>query len=276
MNKLVKSVKKLTKKMTLTHLLVALLVVALVVAVVHSQRNQENFSWWSRWIAETVRVAQQAAAKKVALTKQYSRTNWERIYMPTQPDWAPAKLNLITPWINSHRAYLRFNGEPPPLDGGTWQTKCAYIGKIDESIRPVDLTIETNNLKTIGGDSLANGVYKYLDFNKCQAICDFHSAPETSKGQWKGGCIGFNITFDRHARNKDEKVKCVFYSNPNSYNPPTSSIPGLGGKLSKRMQNNWDKNAKGKPPNPKWWGLRERRAKWTYWPRKSKEAGECH
>lgn len=270
MNKLVKSVKKFTKKMTLTHLLVALLVVALVVAVIHRQSNQENFSWWS-WYQDYWRRQQEAMAKIIRaaqLTKQYTRANWERTYMPTQRDWAPAKPDSINKWIETQKKYLKLedNGEKP-LQNGTWQTKCAWRGKIDQSIRPVDLTIESNNLKTIGEAD----VYKDLDFKKCQAICDFHSAPETAKGQWEGGCTGFNITFERSG-NRD--VKCVFYSKSNSYNPPTSSISGLTRKLNKKMRFNWNKNAKAKQPKPNvWWGLKYRSAIWTYWPRK--ESHEC-
>lgn len=276
MNKLVKSVKKLTKKMTLTHLLVALLVVALVVAVVHSQRNQENFSWWSWYsnywkrqqeaIAEAARAAaraaQVAAAKKVALTSQYTRKDWKMQGYPHDKD-----TNIsMNRWIVKHLYYLKNqdNGKEKPLDG-TWDTKCAWRGKLDRSITPVDLDVEEANLKAIGEPN----VYKDLNFKKCQAICDFHSAPETSKGQWGGGCVGFNIT---HQQFGSRAAECVFYSNQSvGYRPTQAFGLGLTKKLNDRMRSNWDKNAKKHTPETlrkaTWWGLKNPTAKWTYWPR---------
>ena len=280
MNKLVKSVKKLTKKMTLTHLLVALLVVALVVAVVHSQRKQENFNWWSWYqnywrrqqeaVAKAAqaaaRAAQAAADKQVTLTKQYTRKDWK------MPLWNSDKDTNISMnrWIEKQYYYLRFqdNGTETPQDG-TWQTKCGRRGKISEAT-PVDLYVESANLKAIGEPD----VYKDLNFKKCQAICDFHAAPETSKGQWEGGCAGFNIT---HQRFGSWGAQCDFYSNKSLGYRPSRNLAGVSRPLNKTMRSNWDKNAKKHTPATQskstWWGLNHPSAKWTFWPRK--ELGQC-
>lgn len=289
MNKLVKSVKKLTKKMTLTHLLVALLVVALVVAVVHSQRKQENFNWWSwyqnfirRQREEAARIAAEAAAKvaaaaqaaadkKVTLTKQYTRKDWK------MPQWrSDTDTNIsMNKWIEKQVFYLQYqdNGKETTKDN-TWETKCAYQGKIQAQHRgivPVDLDVESANLKAIGEPD----VYKDLNFKKCQAICDFHAAPETSKGQWEGGCAGFNITYRKYRR-VPRAVECVFYSNKTvGFLPVKKWGLGLTKKLNPRMRDNWNTKAKVKEsplPPSMWWGLNAGTAKWTYWPRKELSA----
>ena len=298
MNKLVKSVKKLTKKMTLTHLLVALLVVALVVAVVHSQSNQENFIFGNsirrqqEAIAEAgrgaaraaqaaARAAQVAAEERVAaariyaLTKQYTRKDWK------MPLWTPAKETNISMnnWIEKQVYYLQnqdngkqtTNGKKTTKDS-TWETKCAYQGKITAAgIAPVDLDDEEANLKAIGEPN----VYKDLSFKKCQAICDFHSASETSKGQWEGGCAGFNITYNKNKyRRTPEAAECVFYSNKTvGFLPVKKWGFGLKQKLNTKMRYNWNTKAKVEQPKSEWWGLNARTAKWTYWPRE--ELMEC-
>jgi hypothetical protein len=262
--------------MTLTHLLVALLVVALVVAVVHSQRKQENFIWdnirrQQEALAEAARRASAIPGRAAlafgkplddwaitgALTKQYTRKDKDT--------------NIsMNNWIEKQVYYLKHqdNGKKTTKDS-TWDTKCAYQGKIKTWFAPVDLDVEEANLKVIREPP----VYKDLSFKKCQAICDFHSASETSKGQWEGGCAGFNITYHK-SRGKPGAAECVFYSNKTvGFLPVREWGVGLTQKLTTSMRYNWNTKAKVEHHKSKWWGLNDGRAKWTYWPRK--ELKEC-
>jgi len=288
MNKLVKSVKKFTKKMTLTHLLVALLVVALVVAVVHSQTNQENFDWMD-WYKDILRRQREEAARIVEETRQarvvaeqvvaHDRRNAARPY--TRKTWKMPKWDRydtdtnisMNKWIEKQIKYLQIqdNGKLTTGDS-TWETKCALRGKItvggEVAIAPVDLAVESANLKAIGEQD----VYTDLTFKKCQAICDFHAAPETSQGQWEGGCTGFNITYHKSG-GKPEAAECVFYSNKTvGYLPVRKWGFGLTDKLNTQMRKNWNTKAKVEQSSDYWWGLNHRTAKWTYWPRKELSA----
>ena len=253
----------------------------------HSQRKQENFIW------DTIRRQQEALAEAArrasaipvraalafgkpldawaitgTLNLQYTRKDWK------MPLWDQAKDTNISMnnWIEKQVYYLQHqdNGKNTTKDS-TWDTKCAYQGKITAAgIAPVDLDVEEANLKVIREPP----VYKDLSFKKCQAICDFHSASETSKGQWEGGCAGFNITYHKSRGRVRGRAECVFYSNKTvGFLPVKEWGVGITQKLTTSMRYNWNTKAKVEQPASKWWGLTDGRAKWTYWPRKEKK--EC-